>query len=146
MTAQKANKAAVLGAKRREKRVHYEELDCELLFREMTGDDTDSYAATNRRRVPNAFDEKTNEPVYEQVMEGNRKRLVARSLIDEETGSRMFGDDEIDELGQLPTSVLDRMTKDALEVNGMSAEDIEEAVGNSEATTGDDSSFDSPSQ
>ena len=63
--------------------------------------------------------------------ENVRAKLVARSLIDPETGERMFTDQQINALGGKNAAVLDRLYDVAAELSGMS--ESGDLAGNSEA-------------
>jgi hypothetical protein len=54
-----------------------------------------------------------------------RARLVALCAIDE-SGKRMFGDNEVTKLGAKSAAVLDRLFTAAQKLNGMTQEDVEE--------------------
>lgn len=54
-----------------------------------------------------------------------RARLVALCAVDE-TGKRMFGDNEVSKLGAKSAAVLDRLFQAAQELNGMTQKDVEE--------------------
>lgn len=73
-----------------------------------------------------------------------RARLVSLSLVDEE-GRRMFSPEDISTLGQKSAAALDRIFDVARRLSGLSTEDVadlEEAEGNSETTTSEDSPSD----
>jgi len=54
-----------------------------------------------------------------------RARLVALCAVDE-TGKRMFGDNEVSKIGAKSAAVLDRLFQAAQELNGMTQKDVEE--------------------
>lgn len=62
-------------------------------------------------------------------MRNIRAKLVARCIVDE-AGQRLFSDADIDELGALSASALDRVFSVAQQLNGMREADIEELAGN----------------
>ena len=59
-----------------------------------------------------------------------RARLVGLTVIDE-TGQRLFSDDEIDLLGAKAGAALDRVFAVAQKLNGLSSDDVEELTKNS---------------
>lgn len=61
-----------------------------------------------------------------------RAGLAVRCLVDSE-GNRLFNDGDADELGNKSGSALDKIYDVASRLAGMSAEDAEELLGNSEA-------------
>ena len=73
-----------------------------------------------------------------------RAKLAAASIVDPETHERMFAENEITLLGQKSARALERVFRRAQEINGMTREDIDELVGNSEGVPSDASGSDSP--
>lgn len=67
-----------------------------------------------------------------------RAKLVARCLLKED-GSRMFGDDEADLVGEIRVDVLQRLFNVAQRLSGVSDEDVDELGKSSAATDGSDS-------
>ena len=63
------------------------------------------------------------------VMENIRARLCVLCLCDE-SGGRLFSDDDIDALGDKSAAALDRLFAVAQRVNGLSGEDVEDLAGN----------------
>ncbi|MGE7136222.1 hypothetical protein ACQKIE_01160 [Luteibacter sp. NPDC031894] len=61
-----------------------------------------------------------------------RARLVVRSLVDE-TGRRLFKDDEVAALGSLAASTMQKLFNKARKLNAISADDMKELEGNSDA-------------
>ncbi len=61
-----------------------------------------------------------------------RARLIVRSLVDE-TGRRLFKDDEVAALGSLAASTMQKLFNKARKLNAISAEDMKELEGNSDA-------------
>jgi hypothetical protein len=58
-----------------------------------------------------------------------RASLVVRSLVDE-TGSRLFTDSEMDQVGSMPASVIDKLYEHCQRLSGLGAKDAEELEGN----------------
>jgi hypothetical protein len=54
-----------------------------------------------------------------------RASLVVRCITDE-TGSRLFTDDEIAEIGAMPASVIDKLYEHCQRLSGLGAKDAEE--------------------
>lgn len=67
--------------------------------------------------------------------------LVSKSVVDE-NGSRIFTDEDRDEVLSLPGKVLDLITAKALTLNGLNPGAVEEAVEDLEEAQKDDSSSD----
>jgi hypothetical protein len=55
-----------------------------------------------------------------------RAKLVVATLVNED-GSRVFGDDDVDRVGNMPSSVLDRLCNVAQRLNLLRHEDLEES-------------------
>lgn len=73
-------------------------------------------------------------------MRNVRAKLVALSVVDEQ-GKRVFTDADVQALGDLNASALDRVFSVAQRLSGLSKEDIEELAGNSEPGQSGDSTF-----
>lgn len=54
-----------------------------------------------------------------------RAKLVASTVVTD-TGARMFGDDDIERLGGLPSSILDRLCDVAQRLNRLRPEDVQD--------------------
>lgn len=54
-----------------------------------------------------------------------RAKLLVRSLIDPDTGERLFGDGDADALGQVRSDILDRLFGVAQRLSGISDQDVE---------------------
>lgn len=67
-------------------------------------------------------------------MRNARAKLVAMTVVNE-TGERLFSDDEITILGTKSAAALDRIYDVAAALSGVADEDIEELLGNSGPTT-----------
>ena len=63
------------------------------------------------------------------LFENLRARLVALCLVDAD-GNRLFGDDEIDQLGEEPSSVLGQLFMVAQKLNGLAAAAVVQAEKN----------------
>jgi hypothetical protein len=74
---------------------------------------------------------------YEKIFD-NMALVVALSLCDE-SGKRMFNDDEIDIVGDLDADVIQTIYQASLEMNSLAPKSIEEAAKNSLATLNEDS-------
>ncbi len=61
-----------------------------------------------------------------------RARLVVRSLVDEQ-GKRLFKDDEVAAVGSLSASTMQKLFNKARRLNAISADDMKELEGNSDA-------------
>jgi hypothetical protein len=69
----------------------------------------------------------------------NRKNVRARLLvrcISDEKGNRLFTDDQAEQLGKKSAKVLDRLFSVAQRLNGLSKQDVDELVKNSDAGQG----------
>lgn len=74
-----------------------------------------------------------------------RAKLVARCLVDE-SGERIFRDEDVAEVGKMSAPLLDRLYKVAQRLSGLSEEDLEELGKSSSTLTGTSSSSSSPGQ
>jgi hypothetical protein len=68
-----------------------------------------------------------------------RARLIVRSLVDE-TGKRLFTDDEVAAVGSLSASTIARLFNKARALNAISSDDMKELEGNSDADPSDGAS------
>ena len=73
-----------------------------------------------------------------------RARLVALTVVDE-SGQKVFTQDDVDLLGAKSGSALDRVFSVAQKLNGLSGADVEELTKNSSGARSADSISDSPS-
>jgi hypothetical protein len=103
--------------------------------RSLTGTDRDAFEASNREF-------RGGELVFNP--ENQRAKLVARSLINPETGERLFTDLQIGQLGLKNAAVLDRLYEVAARLSGLAASSDEDAEGNSEAAPSGGSGSSSP--
>lgn len=100
-----------------------------VLVRELTGEESDAFQASNLVRRIN--------PVTKQMEMipdlGNQKaKLVSKAIVDSE-GKRLFTDGDIIELGRLSSAALARVYQAAAELSGLTEDDEAETAGNSEA-------------
>ena len=81
----------------------------------------------------------TNRDIWEQALQkrdvvGNiispRAKLIAFTVVDEK-GKRIFNDDDIDSIGKLSSSSLEKICLVAMSLNGLGSDDIEKAKKNS---------------
>ena len=70
-----------------------------------------------------------------------RARLCAISIVDE-TGKRMFTDEDVRALGRKSAAALDRVFSAAQRLSGLSDEDVEELAKNSDGGQSEDSGSD----
>lgn len=77
----------------------------------------------------------------ELALRNVRAGLCARSICNVK-GERLFSDNEITELGKKSSIALDRVWEVAQRLSGLSEEDVEELVKNSETTQSNGSSID----
>lgn len=73
-----------------------------------------------------------------------RARLIVRSLVDE-SGRRLFTDDEVAAVGSLSASTIARLFNKARALNAISSDDMKELEGNSDADPSDGDSSTSAS-
>lgn len=62
-------------------------------------------------------------------MENMRAKLVAATVVDEQ-GERLFSAEDVEALGRLSGSALDRVCRVAQRLNGLTNDDLEDAKGN----------------
>lgn len=99
--------------------------------RALTGKERDAFEASNRQ----IRDDGTI--VY--LPDNQRAKLVARSLIDPETGARLFTDQQINALGEKNAAVLNRLYEVAATLSGLAPDSDEDAEKNSESDQSSDS-------
>lgn len=99
----------------------------DVLVRGMTGIERDAFEA----KILDQSGKKTK-----VNLQNARARLVAITVVDE-NGNRLFTENEIVLLGTKSATALSRVYDVAASLSGISDDDIEELLGNSEATTGD---------
>ncbi|OII61214.1 hypothetical protein BJP40_06720 [Streptomyces sp. CC53] len=104
----------------------------EVTIRCLTGAERDRYEASLAR-----LDRKTGAMVPNLV--NSRARLVAMSIVDE-TGKRMFSDDDILELGGTSSIALTRVWVAACQLSGISEAEVEAAAEDFDEIQSEDSS------
>lgn len=105
----------------------------DVIVRGLTGDELDAFQGSVRQFRP-TFDGKGMEPVL--IQEGMRAKLLVKCLIDE-SGERLFTDQDAPALGAKNGSVIDRLYDVASRLSGLSEEEKKEMEGNSETPTVD---------
>lgn len=105
-------------------------------IRALTGKERDAFEASNR--------EFRDDGTVVYLPDNQRAKLVARSLVDPETGARLFTDQQINALGEKNAAVLNRLYEAAAKLSGLAADSDEEAEGNSEAAPSGGSGSTSP--
>jgi hypothetical protein len=93
----------------------------EVLVRGLTGQERDAYEATIMR---------LNGTNAQMNLMNARAKLVARSVIDE-SGERLFGDDDVALLAKKSAAALERVFNVAQRLSGLSKSDMEELSKNS---------------
>jgi hypothetical protein len=106
--------------------------------RELTGAERDEYEASLVKMQDGG--KKTH-----LTMDNARARLASLSIVDE-SGARVFTDDDIVRLGKLSASALDRVFDVAGRLSKITAEDFKELAGNSNGAPNVDSGMSSPSR
>lgn len=97
----------------------------EFVIKELSGTDRDAYEQSIMK-----LDRKGNGTPN---LVNARAKLVSRCLVDE-SGTPMFTSaNDVANLGALPARVLSKLFDEAAEMNGLSEEDVEELLGNSDA-------------
>lgn len=81
------------------------------------------------------------ETTREMDMKNLRARLCALTICDAD-GKRLFTDDDIADLGNKSAAALQRVFEVAQRLSGLTDDDVDELVGNSDETQGDDSTSD----
>jgi len=107
--------------------VEVPELKETLRLRELTG--------TERARYEGEIVGDGNKRNFENVRAG----MVARSIVDPDTGERVFHDSDIPVIGQWPASVLDRLFTVCQRLSSLRNEDLEDLRKNSEDDQSEDS-------
>lgn len=97
----------------------------EVLVRSLTGTARDQYEADFL-----LIDTSRGKPSYDMDLENARARLVALSVVDE-SGTLIFSDDDVIELGKKSASALDRVYAASKRISGLSDDDVEELRKNS---------------
>lgn len=99
--------------------LHVAAWGCDVMIRELTGSERDSYEASivGNKRKSDTID-----------LTDVRARLVARCLIDPETGERIYKDNEAHIVGKLPGAGLDVIYERCKELSGISKKDEDELL------------------
>lgn len=107
-------------------RVFIKELGGEVIIQGMTGKQRDAWESSlvKQRRNRRSLD-----------TQNVRARLVARCLVNDD-GTRMFSDEEADQLGDIRVDVLGHLFEVAQRLSGVTNEDVDELGKPSAATTG----------
>lgn len=92
----------------------------DLMVRELTGCERDAFEASLTV---------SKGKTVSMNMNNVRAKLVVKSLFDLD-GSRLFGDNDVDLVGGLPASDLDKVFEVAQRISGLKPEDIEDLTKN----------------
>lgn len=106
--------------KRKQTKAELPEINGEVYIREMSGDERDVYEAEQY---------KINGKSLEVNRKQARARLITKCLVDVE-GNRVFHDDEVDIVGSIPASTLDKLFSVAVKLNGFSSNDLDDLAKN----------------
>lgn len=108
----------------REKIVVKEWAEDALYVRALTAAERDDFEAS-------CLEEKKEKgkTVAKVNMQNLRAKLVARSLVDE-TGNRVFGDEDIALLGKKSAAVVNRLFEIAQRLSGLTEDDVDELIKN----------------
>jgi hypothetical protein len=112
-------------------KVFVKEWGDDVIVRGLTGDELDAFQGSVRQFRP-TFDGKGMEAVL--VQEGMRAKLLVKCLIDE-SGERLFTDQDASALGAKNGAVIDRLYDIASRLSGLSEDEKKEMEGNSEPPT-----------
>ena len=135
------NRDAILGAVDvQTEKVDVPEWGGDVIVRGLTGDELDNFQGSVRQFRP-TFDGKGMEAVL--VQDGMRAKLLVKCLVDE-TGERLFTDQDAPALGAKNGAVIDKLYDVAARLSGLSEEEKQAMEGNSEAATDDSSTSSSP--
>jgi len=119
---------------RKQKVVDVPEWGGEVIIKEMSGADRAEYMASIIKFETNEKGEVVAEP---DPANGDAK-LLSYCLIDED-GNRLFTRDDIEALGAKNGEVLERLANEALNLNAIDKEAVDDAKGESEPTQNSDS-------
>jgi len=103
-----------------------------VLVRALTGRERDAYESSIVH---------PNGRAMKYTLTNMRARLVSLSVIDE-AGTRLFSDSDVELLGRKSAAALERVFEAAQRLSGLSAQDVDELVKNSESGPSDDSGSD----
>ncbi|HXH40180.1 MAG TPA: hypothetical protein VNN08_16240 [Thermoanaerobaculia bacterium] len=106
-----------------------------VIVSELTGKEKDAWEVSMLKRK--------GKREFEPNLENARAKLLVRA-IRTPTGERMFGDSDIDALGQLGAGPLSRLYEVAQRLSGLTDQDLEELAGNSASGSADGSPSGSP--
>ena len=104
-------------------KLHIEAWGGDIYVRSMTGTERDKFESSNVVK-----DRKTQ--TYDVRMENLRTRLVVLTVCDE-TGGRIFTDEDAKEIGRKNAAVIAQIYDVAARLSGITKEDIEEITKNS---------------
>jgi hypothetical protein len=127
--------AAKSGSSIQTERLFVPEMGGEVIVRSLTGSERDKFEAS-------LMEQRGSRVTYKPV--NVRASLAVRCLVDE-SGARMFTDDDAEALGELSAAVLGPIYDLAQRLSGMSRKDVDELKKISEAAAGGDSPSPSPS-
>ena len=113
------------------KDVFVKKFDGWMRVREMTADERDDYELSQLAARGDDKKGKKKTPF--------RARLVAKVLVDPETGNRLYADEGAAYIQKWGAATVDILFMAAVELSGMNRKDVEEIEGNSEADTATDS-------
>ena len=113
-------------------RVEVPEWGGAVLVRALTGRERDAYESSIVH---------PNGRAMKYTLTNMRARLVSLSVIDE-AGTRLFSDSDVELLGRKSAAALERVFEAAQRLSGLSAQDVDELVKNSESGPSDDSGSD----
>lgn len=114
--------------------VHVPEWGGAVRMQSLTAKELEEYQKSNRGKV----DRQGNAAI---LWEGSAARLVVRCAVDKE-GQRIFGADDALELGRKSAAAVNRLFKVACTMNGITQEEQDEIIKNSEPTQSAASSTD----
>jgi hypothetical protein len=131
------SRADILGATKTPREVVFvKELGGEVIVRGMTGAERDAFEAS-------CFEGRGKKREFS--MRNLRAKLVAFCCVDD-SGKRIFSDDDVPTLGEVRADVVDRLFGVAQRLSGLREEDAEElGLSSATPTTSDTSSSASPS-
>ena len=117
-------------------KVSVPEWECDVWIRALTSQERDDFEQSMIET--SGFGKKLE---VQTDLSNAKAKLVCRCMVDDD-GERIFTDDEAVALGGKSAVVLNRLYEVASKLSGMSKDDMDELVKNSEPTQGDDSSSD----
>lgn len=113
---QNSDQIFAAAAKVKTETFHVDEWNCDVLLRELTGKERDKFELSTVERKGNSV---------KQNLENLRARLIILCVVNEQ-GERVFNPKDIDRLGDLPATGLDRLFTKCQKMNGLRQEDVEE--------------------